>query len=124
MSGIKKKMDSEESRLFWESCSDSESTDEEIVLPSIGDDWWEAENELSPALLPCPFCQSAHRPFLNDEEIQAIKSGSHFYVRRKGKNGLPEEVIHKGYGIVYSSDGCIALCNLQNIKSSEFEVSY
>jgi hypothetical protein len=67
MGSLKKKMDTEESRRFWESFPTLEDSKyesyDEIVLPSLGDAWWEAETELSPSLLStpkkrkCPHCK-------------------------------------------------------------------
>ena len=52
MSRIKMKMDSEASRMFWETFPRSQNeTDKKVILPSLGDLWWEAEKELSPTLL-------------------------------------------------------------------------
>jgi len=55
MSKLKLNMDTEESRKFWESWPTLKNSKyksyDEIVLPSLGDAWWEAEKELSPSLL-------------------------------------------------------------------------
>ena len=51
MTRIKKKMDTEDSRSFWNSFPSSETEDKRNALPSIGESWWEAEKELSPSLL-------------------------------------------------------------------------
>jgi hypothetical protein len=48
---IKKKMDNEASRRFWESFPRPGPHDKEIVLPSIGESWWEEEKKLSYSLL-------------------------------------------------------------------------
>jgi hypothetical protein len=51
MNRIKKKMDNEDSRSFWDSFPRPETDERRIALPSIGESWWEAEKELSPGLL-------------------------------------------------------------------------
>ena len=51
MGSIKKNLDTEASRRFWESFPKREDNDENIVLPSLGEAWWEAEKELSPSFL-------------------------------------------------------------------------
>lgn len=51
MCSIKKKMDNEASRRFWESFPKPVPRDNEIMFPSIGDAWWEEERRLSPGLL-------------------------------------------------------------------------
>jgi len=51
MNSIKKKMDNEDSRRFWDSFPRPETNEIKIALPSIGESWWEAEKELSPSLL-------------------------------------------------------------------------
>lgn len=52
MSRIRMKMDNEDSRKFWASFPESSAeANENIVLPSLGEPWWEAEKELSPTLL-------------------------------------------------------------------------
>ena len=48
---IRKRMDNEESRKFWESFPIPRPGDENIVLPSLGENWWEGERELSIGLL-------------------------------------------------------------------------
>jgi hypothetical protein len=51
MNSIKKKMDNEDSRRFWDSFPRPETDEKQISLPSIGEAWWEAEKELSTSLL-------------------------------------------------------------------------
>jgi hypothetical protein len=51
MERIKKKMDNEASLRFWESFPNSEDAKSNLILPSLGESWWEAEKELSPILL-------------------------------------------------------------------------
>jgi hypothetical protein len=51
MNSIKKKMDNEDSRRFWDSFPRPETDERQISLPSIGEAWWEAEKELSTSLL-------------------------------------------------------------------------
>jgi len=48
---IKKRMDTDESRLFWKCFPKYDKSIEETPLPFIGEDWWNAEKELSPNLL-------------------------------------------------------------------------
>jgi len=52
MNRIKKKMDNEASRNFWDSFPKNEDENQStMVLPSLGESWWEAETDLSISLL-------------------------------------------------------------------------
>jgi hypothetical protein len=51
MTTIRKKMDNEASRRFWESFPKPGPHDKKIALPLLGEFWWEEERKLSFGLL-------------------------------------------------------------------------
>lgn len=48
---IKRNMSTQASRNFWNSWPKKENLRDDGPLPHIGDNWWEAETDLSPELL-------------------------------------------------------------------------
>lgn len=48
---IKRKIDTEANRNFWASFPEENEGHTKLVLPFLGDPWWEIEKELSASLL-------------------------------------------------------------------------